>query len=89
MTDKQFIQFSKEYFGDLDYTKLSEAEYKQLYEEKEVERISSLISSGKLDSILLNKFSLQSDGMTLSLQFNGKTISSTTLSSPYNPISNT
>lgn len=88
MTDKQFIQFSKEYFGDLDYTKLSEAEYKQLYEEKEVERISLLISSGKLDSIL-NKFSLQSDGMTLSLQFNGKTISSTTLSFPYNPISNT
>lgn len=88
MTDKQFIQFSKEYFGDLDYTKLSEAEYKQLYEEKEVERISSLISSGKLDSIL-NKFSLQSDGMTLSLQFNGKTLSSTTLSFPYNPISNT
>lgn len=88
MTDKQFIQFSKEYFGDLDYTKLSEAEYKQLYEEKEVERISSLINSGKLDSIL-NKFSLQSDGMTLSLQFNGKTISSTTLSFPYNPISNT
>ena len=89
MTDKQFIHFSKEYFGDLDYTKLSEAEYKQLYEEKVVERISSLISSGKLDSILLNKFSLQSDGMTLSLQFNGKTISSTTLSSTYNPISNT
>lgn len=88
MTDKQFIQFSKEYFGDLDYTKLSEAEYKQLYEEKVVERISSLISSGKLDSIF-NKFSLQSDGMTLSLQFNGKTISSTTLNFPYNPLSNT
>lgn len=78
MTDKQFIQFSKKYFGDLDYTKLSEAEYKNLYEQKEAERIISMANAGKLESIF-NKLTLKADGMKVSLMYNGKAISSTTL----------
>lgn len=78
MTDKQFIQFSKEYFGDLDYTKLSEAEYKNLYEQKEAERIVSMANAGKLDGIF-DKLTLKADGMKISLMYNGKTISSTIL----------
>lgn len=78
MTDKQFIQFSKKYFGDLDYTKLSEAEYKNLYEQKEAERIVSMANAGKLDGIF-DKLTLKADGMKVSLMYNGKAISSTTL----------
>ena len=82
MTDKEFIKFSKEYFGDLDYTKLSEAEYKDLYEQKEAERINGMIADGKIN--LENLFSLTSDGMTVTLNLNGKPISHTTLTY-YNP----
>lgn len=78
MTDKEFIKFSKEYFGDLDYTKLSEAEYKDLYEQKEAERIISMANAGKLEGIF-DKLSLKSDGMTISLMYEGKVLSSTTL----------
>ena len=78
MTDREFIKFSKEYFGDLDYTKLSEAEYKDLYEQKEAERIISMANAGKLDGIF-DKLSLKSDGMTVSLMYEGKALSSTTL----------
>ena len=78
MTDKEFIKFSKEYFGDLDYTKLSEAEYKDLYEQKEAERIISMANAGKLDGIF-DKLTLKADGMKVSLMYNGKAISSTTL----------
>lgn len=78
MTDKQFIQFSKKYFGDLDYKQLSEAEYKNLYEQKEAERIVSMANAGKLDGIF-DKLTLKSDGMKVSLMYNGKAISSTTL----------
>ena len=78
MTDKQFIQFSKKYFGDLDYKQLSEAEYKNLYEQKEAERIVSMANAGKLDGIF-DKLFLKSDGMKVSLMYNGKTLSSTTL----------
>ena len=78
MTDKEFIKFSKEYFGDLDYTKLSEAEYKNLYEQKEAERIVSMANAGKLDGIF-DKLTLKADGMKVSLMYNGKAISSTTL----------
>lgn len=78
MTDKEFIKFSKEYFGDLDYTKLSEAEYKNLYEQKEAERIISMANAGKLEGIF-DKLSLKSDGMKVSLMYNGKVLSSTTL----------
>jgi len=78
MTDKQFIQFSKKYFGDLDYKQLSEAEYKNLYEQKEAERIVSMANAGKLDGIF-DKLTLKADGMKVSLMYNGKTISSTTL----------
>ena len=80
MTDKAFIKFSKEYFGDLDYTKLSEAEYRNLYEQKEAERIVSMATSGKLN------LSLKADGMKVSLVLNNKVISSTTLVAP---VSNT
>ena len=109
MTDKQFIQFSKKYFGDLDYKQLSEAEYKNLYEQKEAERIVSMANAGKLDGIfdklaeyknlyeqkeaerivsmanagkldgIFDKLSLKADGMKVSLMYNGKAISSTTL----------
>ena len=78
MTDKQFIQFSKKYFGDLDYKQLSEAEYKNLYEQKEAERIVSMANAGKLNGIF-DKFTLKADGMKVSLMYNGKAISSTTL----------
>ena len=78
MTDKEFIKFSKEYFGDLDYKKLSEAEYKDLYEQKEAERIISMANAGKLEGIF-DKLSLKSDGMKVSLMYNGKVLSSTTL----------
>lgn len=78
MTDKEFIKFSKEYFGDLDYPKLSEAEYKDLYEQKEAERIISMANAGKLEGIF-DKLSLKSDGMTVSLMYEGKVLSSTTL----------
>ena len=78
MTDKQFIQFSKKYFGDLDYKQLSEAEYKNLYEQKEAERIVSMANAGKLDDIF-DKLTLKADGMKVSLMYNGKAISSTTL----------
>lgn len=78
MTDKQFIQFSKKYFGDLDYKQLSEAEYKNLYEQKEAERIVSMANAGKLDGIF-DKLLLKADGMKVSLMYNGKAISSTTL----------
>ena len=78
MTDKQFIQFSKKYFGDLDYKQLSEAEYKNLYEQKEAERIVSMANAGKLEGIF-DKLSLKADGMKVSLMYNGKAISSTTL----------
>ena len=78
MTDKEFIKFSKEYFGDLDYTKLSEAEYKDLYEQKEAERIISMANAGKLEGIF-DKLSLKADGMKVSLMYNGKVLSSTTL----------
>ena len=78
MTDKQFIQFSKKYFGDLDYKQLSEAEYKNLYEQKEAERIVSMDNAGKLDAIF-DKLTLKADGMKISLMYNGKAISSTTL----------
>ena len=78
MTDKEFIKFSKEYFGDLDYIKLSEAEYKDLYEQKEAERIISMANAGKLEGIF-DKLSLKADGMKVSLMYNGKAISSTTL----------
>ena len=78
MTDKQFIQFSKKYFGDLDYKQLSEAEHKNLYEQKEAERIVSMANAGKLDGIF-EKLTLEADGMKVSLMYNGKAISSTTL----------
>ena len=78
MTDKEFIKFSKEYFGDLDYKQLSEAEYKDLYEQKEAERIISMANAGKLEGIF-DKLSLKADGMKVSLMYNGKAISSTTL----------
>lgn len=78
MTDKEFIKFSKEYFGDLDYQSLSEAEYKDLYEKKEAERILSMINSGKLNG-LFNNLTIKANGMTVSLLYNGNTISSTTL----------
>lgn len=81
MTDKEFIQFSKEYFGDLDYKNLSKGEYKNLYEKKGAERIISMANTGKLDSIF-DKLSLKSDGMKVSLMYNGKAISSTTLVAP-------
>lgn len=81
MTDKEFIKFSKEYFGDLDYTKLSEAEYKDLYEQKEAERIISMANAGKLEGIF-DKLSLKSDGMTVNLMYEGKVLSSTTLVAP-------
>lgn len=77
MTDKQFIQFSKEYFGDLDYTKLSEAEYKRIYESKEAERILSMANDGKLEGIF-GKLLLKSDGMTVSLMYEDKVLSSST-----------
>lgn len=79
MTDKEFDKFSKEYFGDLDYTKLSEAEYKDLYEQKEAERIISMANAGKLEGIF-DKLSLKADGMKVSLMYNGKVLSSTTTS---------
>lgn len=83
MTDKEFIKFSKEYFGDLDYTRLSEAEYKDLYEHKEAERIISMANAGKLEGIF-DKLSLKSDGMTVSLMYEGKILSSTILIAPIN-----
>lgn len=78
MTDKEFIQFSKKYFGDLDYKQLSEAEYKNLYEQKEAERIISMANGGKLDDIF-DKLTLKVEDMKVSLMYNGKTISSTIL----------
>jgi hypothetical protein len=78
MTDKEFIKFSKEYFGDLDYTKLSVSEYKELYEQKEAERIVAMANAGKLEGIF-DKLSLKADGMKVSLLHNGKEITSTTL----------
>ena len=78
MTDKEFIKFSKEYFGDLDYKQLSEAEYKDLYEQKEAERIISMANAGKLEGIF-DKLSLKADGMKVSLMYNGKVLSSATL----------
>lgn len=78
MTDKQFIQFSKKYFGDLDYKQLSEAEYKDLYEQKEAERIISMANAGKLEGIF-DKLSLKADGMKINLMYEGKVLSSTTL----------
>ena len=78
MTDKEFIKFSKEYFGDLDYKQLSEAEYKDLYEQKEAERIVSMANAGKLEGIF-DKLSLKADGMKVSLMYNGKVLSSATL----------
>ena len=78
MTDKQFIEFSKRYFGNLDYKQLSEAEYKQLYEEKEAERIVSMANAGKLDGIF-DKLTLKSEGMKVTLCYNNKPLSSTTL----------
>lgn len=78
MTDKEFIKFSKEYFGDLDYTKLSEAEYKDLYEQKEAERIISMANAGKLEGIF-DKLAIKADGMEVSLIYDDKVISSTTL----------
>jgi hypothetical protein len=62
----------------LDYTKLSEAEYKDLYEQKEAERIISMANARKLEGIF-NKLSLKSDGMTVSLIYEGRVLSSTTL----------
>lgn len=78
MNDKQFIKFSKEYFGDLDYTKLSESDYKKLYEEKEAERIVSMANAGKLEGIF-DKLSIKANGMEITLCYNNKPISSTTL----------
>lgn len=78
MTDKQFIEFSKRYFGNLDYKQLSEAEYKQLYEEKEAERIVSMANAGKLEG-LFDKLTLKSEGMEVTLYYNNKPISSATL----------
>lgn len=83
MTDKQFIQFSKSYFGDLDYQQLSEAEYRDLYEQKEAERIISMANARKLDGIF-EKLSLKSDGMKVTLFYENKALSSTTL--VYTPI---
>ena len=81
MTDKAFIKFSKEYFGDLDYQNLTEAEYKDLYEKKEAERILSMASSGKLDG-LFNNLTIKANGMTVQLMYNNKVISSATLVAP-------
>ena len=78
MTDNEFIKFSKEYFGDLDYTKLSVSEYKELYEQKEAERIVAMANAGKLEGIF-NNLTLKADGMKVSLLYNGKEITSTTL----------
>jgi hypothetical protein len=72
MTDKEFIKFSKEYFGDLDYTKLSEAEYKQIYEAKESERIISMATEGKLDQVFIGKLSLRVVGTVPVLFYNNK-----------------
>lgn len=77
MTNEQFIKFSKEYFGDLDYTKLSVSEYKRLYEEKEAERINSMIQAGKID--ISNMLSIKADGMNITLLVNNKPVSSANL----------
>jgi histidinol phosphatase-like PHP family hydrolase len=77
MTNEQFIKFSKEYFGDLDYTKLSVSEYKRLYEEKEAERINSMIQAGKID--ISNILSIKADGMNITLLVNNKPVSSANL----------
>lgn len=76
MTDKAFINFSKEYFGDLDYQSLSEEEYRNLYEQKEAERLVSMVTSGKLN------LSLKAEGMKVYLVLNNKVISSATLVAP-------
>lgn len=85
MTDKQFIKFCKKYFGDLDYTKLTEQQYIELFEEKEADRINSMAEKGKL-SKLFSKLSLNVQGNFITLTYNGEIISSTQISNSIIPL---
>ena len=76
MTDKQFIEFSKDYFGDLDYKRLTVAEYKSLYEDKEASRINNMIKEGKI------KFNLKAQGMKVTLLVNEEEVATATLVAP-------
>ena len=57
MTLDQYTQFIKEYYGDLDYTKMDKASFKKAIEAKEKERltplIQELINEGKFDEQIM------------------------------------